>query len=189
MNAFKKVCDNPPVRAELILPGTRPTVPCWPPWLIPGQERILSEQAVSTNELEVSSFLTVQGQSRTKHFTSVMPPSSPSSEAAPGAMIRIWNEIKPGGQWENNGQCQLPDHSKLLPPTNSPDFYSRTLENDVSYSKGTLSSKVNIQLRLWEAAALHRGSRSLHSRLCVAWGIRAQLKLRCMDYDDPCRCI
>lgn len=97
--------------------------------------------------MEVSSFVTEPLHSRTKHFTSVMPPSSHSSEAAQGQWFGSGIRTPGGQRTVVMANCPIfPGYLFQLTLTN--DISSLTLENEVSYSKCALHSKINIQLRL-----------------------------------------
>lgn len=202
MGPFKKVCNDLPLRAELILPGTRPTVPSCPTWthswiwdetlnrFYKGNMNVQQDPPI---QLEVCSFLPVQLQRRTKHFTSVMPPFSHSSEATQGQCFGsgIRSCLVARERTVVNTNCLVTpgDHRPLTFLT---EVSSPILENEVNYSEVTYTprkSKHTAETYCWKQQ-LSTKAAGVSILCCAAWlsALRAQLNLGCVGYDNPWRC-
>lgn len=143
-----------------------------------------------TIQLEVCSFLPVQLQRRTKHFTSVMPPFSHSSEATQGQCFGSGIRSCPVARERTvvNTNCLVPpgDHCPLTFLTDVPN---PTLENEVNYSEVTYTprkSKHTAETYCWKQQLSTKGA-EVSILCCAAWlsAMRARLNLGCVGSDTP----
>lgn len=130
MVAFKKLCNHPPLRVELVPSGMRPAVPIptlahsWI-WERPQNRKPPQKEGTCNRTHHAMECFQLSPRMMTKqdwasYRSGVYLPSLLSSEAGcTGTMTWVWNKIMPGAQRGNGGRCWLPDHSKLPPSTHS----------------------------------------------------------------------